>query len=110
MYDACMKLTLNIDDELLNRVREMTGAKTKTEAIHLALHEMDRRHKLTAILAKDDFGMTSADWKSAWEDPGPDAEDFIAKVAETPGKSARPASTATPKKPVKYERKPRPRR
>ena len=107
MYDACMKLTLNIDDELLDRVREMTGAKTKTDAIHIALNEMDRRHKLTAILAKDDFGMTSADWKSAWADPGPDAEDFVAKVAETPGKSA---ATTTPKKPVKYERKPRSRR
>jgi Arc/MetJ family transcription regulator len=92
-----MKLTLNIDDELLERVRETTGAKTKTEAIHIALNEMDRRHKLISMLAKDDFGMSSKDWKSAWEDPGPDAEDFVAKVAETP------------KKPVKYERKPRSR-
>ena len=99
-----MKLTLNIDDELLDRVRETTGAKTKTEAIHIALNEMDRRHKLIAMLAKDDFGMTSADWKSAWADPGRDAEDFVAKVAE------KPAKNATPKKPVKYERKPRSRR
>jgi Arc/MetJ family transcription regulator len=102
-----MKLTLNIDDELLDRVREMTGAKTKTDAIHLALHEMDRRHKLIAMLAKDDFGMTSADWKSAWADPGPGAEDFAAKVAEAPRK---PARTAAVKKTVKYEGKPRPRR
>ena len=102
-----MKLTLNIDDELLDRVREMTGAKTKTDAIHIALNEMDRRHKLIAMLAKDDFGMTSADWKSAWADPGPDAEDFLAKVAEAPAKTA---TATTPKKPVKYARKPRPRR
>ena len=102
-----MKLTLNIDDELLDRVRDMTGAKTKTDAIHIALNEMDRRHKLISILAKDDFGMTSADWKSAWADPGPDAEDFIAKVAEKPSKTA---GSAAPKKSVKYERKPRPRR
>ena len=110
MYDSHMKLTLNIDDALLDRVRETTGAKTKTEAIHIALNEMDRRNKLISILAKDDFGMTSGDWKSAWANPGPDAEDFIAKVAETPGKSTRTASTTAPKKPVKYERKPRPRR
>jgi Arc/MetJ family transcription regulator len=103
-----MKLTLNIDDELLDRVREMTGAKTKTEAIHIALHEMDRRNKLIELLAKDDFGMTAADWKSAWEDPGPEAEEFTARVAETPGKTA-PASAA-PKKPVTYGRKPRSRR
>ena len=102
-----MKLTLNIDDELLDRVREMTGAKTKTDAIHIALNEMDRRHKLRELLAKDDFGMTSADWKAAWVDPGPDAEDFTAMVAKTPGKST---GATAPKKPVKYERKPRPRR
>ncbi len=102
-----MKLTLNIDDELLDRVRETTGAKTKTEAIHLALHEMDRRNKLRELLAKDDFGMSSEDWKNAWVDPGAEAEDFPAKVAETPAKSTH---TAVPKKPVKYERKPRPRR
>lgn len=105
MYNVHMKLTLNIDDELLDRVREMTGAKTKTDAIHIALNEMDRRHKLIAMLAKDDFGMTSADWKSAWADPGLDAEDFIAKVAETPGKAE---SSHPPEKPVRYERKPRP--
>lgn len=102
-----MKLTLNIDDQLLERVRETTGAKTKTEAIHVALNEMDRRNKLRELLAKDDFGMTSEDWKSAWEDPGAGAEDFPAKVAETAGKAK---ATASPKKPVKYERKPRTRR
>jgi len=99
MYAARMKLTLNIDDELLERVRETTGAKTKTEAIHVALNEMDRRNKLRELLAKDDFGMTSEEWKNAWEDPGEAAEDFTAKVAEVP-----------PKKAVKYERKPRSRR
>ena len=105
-----MKLTLNIDDELLDRVRETTGAKTKTDAIHIALHEMDRRNKLITMLAKDDFGMTSADWKSAWADPGPDAEDFVAKVAENPNTPGKSAGAAAAKKPVKYERKPRPRR
>ena len=107
MYNERMKLTLNIDDELLERVRETMGAKTKTEAIHLALKEMDRRNKLIELLAKDDFDMSPTDWKSAWKDPGPEAEDFVAKVAETPGKSA-PVSTS--RKPAKYERKPRSRR
>ena len=107
MYYACMKLTLNIDGKLLERVRETTGAKTKTEAIHVALNEMDRRNKLIGLLAKDDFRMTSEDWKNAWEDPGADAEDFPAKVAETPAKAT---PTAKPRKPVKYERKPRTRR
>ena len=82
VFIAAMKLTLNIDDDLLERVREATGAKTKTEAIHIALQEIDRRTKLIELLAKDDFGMSADDWKSAWEDPGPLAEDFVAKVAE----------------------------
>ena len=102
-----MKLTLNIDDKLLERVRETTGAKTKTEAIHVALNEMDRRYKLRELLAKDDFGMTSEDWKNAWEDPGEAAEDFPAMVAERAGKTVK---AAAPRKPVKYEPKPRSRR
>ena len=53
MYNEGMKLTLNIDDDLLSRVMETTGAKTKTEAIHAALAEIDRRHKLIALLSED---------------------------------------------------------
>ena len=110
MYPVRMKLTLNIDDELLDRVREMTGAKTKTDAIHIALNEMDRRSKLRKLLAKDDFGMTSEDWKNAWVDPGGAAEDFPARVAESPVEATRATSSPKAKSTVKYERKPRPRR
>lgn len=77
-----MKLTLNIDDELLERVRAMTGAKTKTEAIHYALGELDRRHKLRELLAKDDFKLSPREWTEAWEDPGLPEETSM--VAETP--------------------------
>ena len=73
-------MTLNIDDELLARVVEFTGAKTKTEAIDLALKEMDRRAKLSLLL-KDDFGMSSDDWKQVF-DPDYDLESM--RVAETP--------------------------
>jgi Arc/MetJ family transcription regulator len=41
-----MKMTLHIDDELLNRVMAATGTTSKTKAIDLALREMDRRAKL----------------------------------------------------------------
>lgn len=47
-----MRLTLNIDGDLLDRVVESTGSKTKTEAITYALKEMDRRERLTAILRR----------------------------------------------------------
>lgn len=75
-----MKMTLNIDDELLARVMEFTGAKTKTEAIANALREMDRRAKLSELL-KDDFGMTADDCRNAI-DPAYDLEAM--RVAETP--------------------------
>ena len=97
-----MKLTLNIDDELLTRVMEATGAKTKTDAIHAALAEVDRRNKLIALLSEDmkidfdnDIDVTS------WAD-----HEASAKVAETPGSSSKP----TKRTPVRYASKPRSRR
>lgn len=47
-----MKLTLNVDEALLDRVVKCTGSKTKTAAIDLALREMDRRARLTEVLSK----------------------------------------------------------
>ena len=93
-----MKMTLNIDDELLDRVMKFTGAKTKTEVIDNALKEMDRRATLSTLLA-DDFGMTSEDWKNAI-DPGYDLAAL--RVAETPKvtKTIKPTS-------VRYARKSR---
>jgi Arc/MetJ family transcription regulator len=49
-YDACMKLTINLDEKLLDRVVTITGASTKTEAITLALREIDRRARLVEVL------------------------------------------------------------
>ncbi len=94
-----MKLTLNIDDDLLERVRETTGAKTKTEAIHYALGEIDRRNKLRALLAED-IGLTPAEWRNAFDESALEEEE-TARVAETPLKY----STAR-----KREPKPRSRR
>jgi Arc/MetJ family transcription regulator len=45
-----MKLTINLDDALLNRVVEITGASTKTEAITIALREIDRKARLISVL------------------------------------------------------------
>ena len=94
MYHACMKLTLNIDDELLDRVQRSTGAKTKTEAIHNALQEMDRRHRLLEVLRSDEISLSAEELTNAWEDPGVD-EEVTARAAEEP---------------AKYAAKPRPRR
>lgn len=96
-----MKITLNIDHALLARVMASTGARTKTDAIHLALSEMDRRAKLTALLAKDDFDMTAEDWKNAFDENSivDDDAPYSARVAEEPSKPRQ-----------SHERKPRPRR
>ena len=101
MYFSHMKFTLNINDELLTRVMETTGAKTKTDAIHAALAEVDRRNKLIALLSED---IGPIDWKNAIDENSWADHEETAKVAETP--------TATPAKrtPVRYDRKPRTRR
>lgn len=92
-----MKLTLNIDDDLLERVRMATGAKTKTEAIDYALREIDRRYRLREVLAED-IGLTPDEWRNAFDDAADEEE--IARVAEKP-----PTYTAKTREP-----KSRPRR
>jgi len=47
-----MKITINMDDELLDSVMTITGASTKTEAIHIALREIVRKAKLLETLNK----------------------------------------------------------
>jgi hypothetical protein len=46
-----MRATLNIPDELVKAAQEATGAKTKTEAIVIALKEVVRRKKIEELLA-----------------------------------------------------------
>lgn len=45
-----MKMTMNIDEAVLTEVMEITGAKTKTAAVEMALTEMARRRKLGKAL------------------------------------------------------------
>jgi Arc/MetJ family transcription regulator len=52
-----MKMTMHIDEEVLDRVMRITGAKTKREAVEIALKEMARRHKLDELL-KQGLGLT----------------------------------------------------
>ena len=59
-----MKMTMHVDDALLARVMEATGASSKTKAIDLALREMDRRAKLIKLSAAG-LGMTSEELKDA---------------------------------------------
>lgn len=89
-----MKFTLNIDDALLSRVMETTGAKTKTEAIHAALAEIDRRHKLIALLSEE-IKMTPKEWdnaidENAWADPA--GAESLRVAEESPSRDRKPRS------------------
>ncbi len=83
-----MKMTMHIDDGLLARVMEATGAGSKTKAIDLALREIDRRSRLVE-LANKGLGLTADELKDSF-DP--------ASYPETPFTVA--------KEPVTYGRKP----
>jgi len=86
-----MKMTLYIDDELLGRVMEATGATSKTKAVDLALREMDRRAKLVKLSAAG-LGLTADELKDA-VDPSYDLQ-----------------ALRNLERPVTYARKPAPRR
>lgn len=45
-----MKITMNIDDALLERVMVLSGAKTKTAAVDYALREVERREVRLKLL------------------------------------------------------------
>lgn len=44
-----MRTTLDLNEELINELLKVTEAKTKTEAIHLAISELIRRQKLEKL-------------------------------------------------------------
>ena len=75
-----MKMTMYIDDELLARVMEATGATSKTKAIDLALREMDRRARLIK-LSSAGLGLTADELKDA-VDPAYSLEEM--RKRETP--------------------------
>lgn len=75
-----MKMTLHIDDDLLVRVMEATGAASKTAAIDLALREMDRKARLMK-LTSEGLGMEPDALKDA-VDPSYSLENM--RAVETP--------------------------
>jgi Arc/MetJ family transcription regulator len=65
-YFRGMKMTMHIDDGLLERVMAATGASTKTAAIDLALREMDRRSELKKLAAKG-LGLSASELREAFD-------------------------------------------
>ena len=59
-----MKMTMHIDDGLLDRVVRITGAASKTEAVDMALREMDRKSRL-AEFGRNGLGLSRAELMDA---------------------------------------------
>jgi hypothetical protein len=59
-----MRATLNIPDKLVREAQEMTGAKTKTETIVIALEEVVRRKKLERLIALGGKLDINYDWET----------------------------------------------
>jgi Arc/MetJ family transcription regulator len=57
-----MKMTMHIDDALLARVMELYACESKTEAVHMALREMERRHLLRGY-ASTGLGLDACELK-----------------------------------------------
>ena len=73
-----MKLTINLDEALLDRVVEITEATTKTEAITIALREVDRRARLVEVL-REGTGATAEELKEMFD---PASDPTALRVAE----------------------------
>lgn len=78
-----MKITLNVDKDLLERVVTITDASTKTKAIDYALREIDRRARLVEVLAEGTRA-TSEELKEMFD---PASDPMALRVAEAPASS-----------------------
>lgn len=94
-----MKMTMHIDDELLNRVIETHGFKSKTEAVEAALLELDRQHKIREF-RKHGLGLTPEELANALVPgyllPGePESELAVAEEYRRKPISPKPAADAS---------------
>ena len=92
---SAMKMTMHIDDELLDRVVRLTGASSKTEAVDMALRDLDRKARL-AEFGRNGIGLTRAELMES-VDPGYDLPSL--RVAD--GGPAVPLPPA-PNQPISY--------
>lgn len=75
-----MKITVDLDSTLLERVVELTGSRTRTEAITTALREMERRGRLVEVLRTG----TGASAKALKEMFDPASDPATLRAAEDP--------------------------
>jgi Arc/MetJ family transcription regulator len=80
-----MKMTMHIDAELLDRVIAAHGFASKTEAVEMALKEMDRKDRLKEYF-KNGLGWTKEELKNAVD---PNYDLMALRAAEIPSKYAK---------------------
>ncbi len=77
-----MKMTMHIDEGLLDRVMAAYGCESKTAAIDFALNELDRKAKLK-VFAREGLGFTPEELRNAVD---PDYDVLALRAAEEPVK------------------------
>jgi Arc/MetJ family transcription regulator len=90
-----MKMTMHIDEDVLDRVMKITGAKTKRAAVEIALNEMARRHKLKELFSAG-LGLSPEELKNAFDpasDPTLAPAEPLQNVAEDPASYGQPRSS-----------------
>ena len=73
-----MKMTMHIDEDLLDRVMKRFACASKTEAVEMALKEMDRKARFRDLV-KSGLGFSPEELKNALD---PDYEIPAMRVAE----------------------------
>lgn len=88
--EGIVKMTMRIDEEVLDRVMKITGASTKTAAVEIALTEMARRHKMKELFSAG-LGLSPEELKAAF-DPASDPEARLSEpmVAEEQAPHGKP--------------------
>jgi len=74
-----MKMTMHIDEALLNRVIDRFGFSSKTEAVEMALREMDRKARFKEVV-KMGIGLTPEELKDSVD---PDYDVLAMRAAES---------------------------
>jgi Arc/MetJ family transcription regulator len=77
-----MKMTMHIDDELLKRVMDFYDLETKTDAIHFALRELERRAAMKEF-AGVGLGLAAEDYIDALDSASYEQK-YLNRVAEDP--------------------------
>jgi len=76
-----MKMTMHIDEDVLARVMKVTGAKSKTKAVEIALKEMARRHKMKELFSAG-LGLSPEELRNSFDPASLAYDDHGMKAAE----------------------------